>query len=68
MLYVILGMIVPVIALLVAFVRSRNVPTGDAMLRESVKYMLIGLIVDAVAGVLLLMLGMGLAVSFVSML
>lgn len=70
-LYAILGVFAPVIALLVAFLKSRNSQSGDAEIRESVKYMLIGAIIGIVAAIVLVIIGMSvltwLAVGLASM-
>lgn len=70
-LYAVLGVFFPVIALLVAFLKSRNAQSGDAEIRESVKYMLIGAIIGIVAAIVLVIIGMSaltwLAVGLASM-
>lgn len=70
-LYAVLGVFAPVIALLVAFLKSRNSQSGDAEIRESVKYMLIGAIIGIVAAIVLVLIGMSvltwLAVGLASM-
>lgn len=70
-LYAILGIFAPIIALLVAFLKSRNSQSGDAEIRESVKYMLIGAIIGIVAAIVLVIIGMSaltwLAVGLASM-
>ena len=70
-LYAILGVFAPIIALLVAFLKSRNSQSGDAEIRESVKYMLIGAIIGIVAAIVLVFIGMSvltwLAVGLASM-
>lgn len=70
-LYAILGVFAPIIALLVAFLKSRNSQSGDAEIRESVKYMLIGAIIGIVAAIVLVIIGMSaltwLAVGLASM-
>lgn len=70
-LYAVLGVFAPVIALLVAFLKSRNSQSGDAEIRESVKYMLIGAIIGIVAAIVLVIIGMSvltwLAVGLASM-
>lgn len=70
-LYAILGVFAPVIALLVAFLKSRNSQSCDAEIRESVKYMLIGAIIGIVAAIVLVLIGMSvltwLAVGLASM-
>lgn len=70
-LYAVLGVFAPVIALLVAFLKSRNSQSGDAEIRESVKYMLIGAIIGIVAAIVLVFIGMSvltwLAVGLASM-
>ena len=71
LLYAVLGVFVPIIALLVAFLKSRNSQSGDAEIRESVKYMLIGAIIGIVAAIVLVIIGMSvltwLAVGLASM-
>lgn len=71
LLYAVLGIFVPIIALLVAFLKSRNSQSGDAEIRESVKYMLIGTIIGIVAAIVLVLIGMSvltwLAVGLASM-
>lgn len=57
-LYAVLGIFAPIIALLVAFLKSRNSQSGDAEIRESVKYMLIGAIIGIVAAIVLVIIGM----------
>lgn len=57
-LYAVLGVFAPIIALLVAFLKSRNSQSGDAEIRESVKYMLIGAIIGIVAAIVLVIIGM----------
>lgn len=57
-LYAVLGIFAPIIALLVAFLKSRNSQSGDAEIRESVKYMLIGAIIGIVAAIVLVLIGM----------
>ena len=57
-LYAVLGIFAPIIALLVAFLKSRNSQSGDAEIRESVKYMLIGAIIGIVAVIVLVLIGM----------
>ena len=70
-LYAVLGVFAPIIALLVAFLKSRNSQSGDAEIRESVKYMLIGAIIGIVAAIVLAIIGMSaltwLAVGLASM-
>ena len=70
-LYAVLGIFAPIIALLVAFLKSRNSQSGDAEIRESVKYMLIGAIIGIVAAIVLVIIGMSaltwLAVGLASM-
>ena len=70
-LYAVLGVFAPIIALLVAFLKSRNSQSGDAEIRESVKYMLIGAIIGIVAAIVLVIIGMSvltwLAVGLASM-
>lgn len=70
-LYAILGVFAPIIALLIAFLKSRNSQSGDAEIRESVKYMLIGAIIGIVAAIVLVIIGMSvltwLAVGLASM-
>lgn len=70
-LYAVLGIFAPIIALLVAFLKSRNSQSGDAEIRESVKYMLIGAIIGIVAAIVLAIIGMSaltwLAVGLASM-
>lgn len=70
-LYAVLGVFAPIIALLVAFLKSRNSQSGDAEIRESVKYMLIGAIIGIVAAIVLVFIGMSvltwLAVGLASM-
>lgn len=70
-LYAVLGIFAPIIALLVAFLKSRNSQSGDAEIRESVKYMLIGAIIGIVAAIVLVIIGMSaltwLAVGLTSM-
>ena len=70
-LYAVLGVFAPIIALLVAFLKSRNSQSGDAEIRESVKYMLIGAIIGIVAAIVLVLIGMSvltwLAVGLASM-
>lgn len=70
-LYAVLGVFAPVIALLVAFIKSRNSQSCDAEIRESVKYMLIGAIIGIVAAIVLVFIGMSvltwLAVGLASM-
>lgn len=70
-LYAVLGIFAPIIALLVAFLKSRNSQSGDAEIRESVKYMLIGAIIGIVAAIVLVFIGMSvltwLAVGLASM-
>ena len=70
-LYAVLGVFVPIIALLVAFLKSRNSQSGDAEIRESVRYMLIGAIIGIVAAIVLVLIGMSvltwLAVGLASM-
>lgn len=58
LLYAVLGIFAPIIALLVAFLKSRNSQSGDAEIRESVKYMLIGAIIGIVAAIVLVIIGM----------
>ena len=71
LLYAVLGIFAPIIALLVAFLKSRNSQSGDAEIRESVKYMLIGAIIGIVAEIVLVIIGMSvltwLAVGLASM-
>ena len=71
LLYAVLGIFVPIIALLVAFLKSRNSQSGDAEIRESVRYMLIGAIIGIVAAIVLVLIGMSvltwLAVGLASM-
>lgn len=57
-LYAVFGIFAPIIALLVAFLKSRNSQSGDAEIRESVKYMLIGAIIGIVAAIVLVIIGM----------
>lgn len=57
-LYAVLGIFAPIVALLVAFLKSRNSQSGDAEIRESVKYMLIGAIIGIVAAIVLVLIGM----------
>lgn len=57
-LYAVLGIFAPIIALLVAFLKSRNSQSDDAEIRESVKYMLIGAIIGIVAAIVLVLIGM----------
>lgn len=70
-LYAVLGVFAPIIALLIAFLKSRNSQSGDAEIRESVKYMLIGAIIGIVAAIVLVIIGMSvltwLAVGLASM-
>lgn len=70
-LYAALGIFAPIIALLVAFLKSRNSQSGDAEIRKSVKYMLIGAIIGIVAAIVLVIIGMSvltwLAVGLASM-
>ena len=70
-LYAVLGVFAQIIALLVAFLKSRNSQSGDAEIRESVKYMLIGAIIGIVAAIVLVFIGMSvltwLAVGLASM-
>lgn len=70
-LYAVLGVFAPIIALLVAFLKSRDAQSGDAEIRESVKYMLIGAIIGIVAAIVLVFIGMSvltwLAVGLASM-
>lgn len=70
-LYAVLGVFAPIIALLVAFLKSRDSQSGDAEIRESVKYMLIGAIIGIVAAIVLVFIGMSvltwLAVGLASM-
>lgn len=70
-LYAVIGIFAPIIALLVAFLKSRNSQSGDAEIRESVKYMLIGAIIGIVAAIVLVIIGMSaltwLAVGLASM-
>ena len=70
-LYAVLGVFAPIIALLVAFLKSRNSQSGDAEIRESVRYMLIGAIIGIVAAIVLVIIGMSvltwLAVGLASM-
>ena len=57
-LYVILGMVMPVVALLVAFIRSSNSQTGDAELREALRYTLIGFLAEIIIAVILVIFGL----------
>ena len=70
-LYAVIGIFAPIIALLVAFLKSRTSQSGDAEIRESVKYMLIGAIIGIVAAIVLVIIGMSaltwLAVGLASM-
>lgn len=70
-LYAVLGVFAPIIALLIAFLKSRDSQSGDAEIRESVKYMLIGAIIGIVAAIVLVLIGMSvltwLAVGLASM-
>lgn len=57
-LYVILGMVMPVVALLVAFIRSSNSQMCDAELREALRYTLIGFLAEIIIAVILVIFGL----------
>lgn len=65
--YVILGLIAPIVSLLVAFIRSHNSPMGDAELREAMRYTLIGFLSEIILAIVIVIFGLSAVIGIAAL-